>query len=178
VKANAGTSVRVVSNRQKGDGIYRYRALKVAVDGPSGFRTYEILTDPHYNLGGGSYTDVWRDIPEPESVQQAIYDAVRAKRGSGRSTKRNGPRRSSRARPATRARRSAATRRRTRRNASKITHGFRKGDRVQSHPATDAWMMGDRYGDVSSVTATKVRVKMDRSGRIRTFAPHNVLPAD
>lgn len=92
VKANAGTSVRVTSNRQKGEGIYRYRALKVVVDGPSGFRTYEILTDPYYNMGGGSYTDVWRDIPEPESVQQAIYDAVRAKR-SGRRTKANGRKR-------------------------------------------------------------------------------------
>lgn len=41
-----------------------------------------------------------------------------------------------------------------------------KGDRVQLHPATDAWMQGDRYGTVDKVTASgKLVVVMDKSGR-------------
>jgi len=43
--------------------------------------------------------------------------------------------------------------------------------RAQSHPATDAWIFGDRFGDVATAGRTKIRVKMDRSGRVRTFHP-------
>jgi hypothetical protein len=39
------------------------------------------------------------------------------------------------------------------------------GKRVELHPATDAWMMGDRYGEVVKVGTKYVHVKMDRSGR-------------
>ena len=41
------------------------------------------------------------------------------------------------------------------------------GQRVELHPATDAWMMGDRYGEVVKITRQYVHVKMDRSGKIR-----------
>lgn len=45
------------------------------------------------------------------------------------------------------------------------------GDRVELHPATDAWMMGDRYGDVVKVGAKLVHVRMDRSGKVRKLTP-------
>lgn len=84
VKANA--SVRVTGNRLTGRGTYAYRVLTVKV----GDHTYTVTTDPYYNIGGGHYTDVW-SLPESPTTQQAIYDAIRSKRG-GRSTKRNAPR--------------------------------------------------------------------------------------
>ena len=40
------------------------------------------------------------------------------------------------------------------------------GDRVEIHPARDAWMQGDRYGTVEYVGRTVVKVRMDRSGRL------------
>lgn len=56
------------------------------------------------------------------------------------------------------------------------------GDRVQLHPATDEWMMGDRYGLVvghawsieSPGTVAAVKVKLDKSGRVRRFHPDNI----
>ena len=56
------------------------------------------------------------------------------------------------------------------------TADFRKDQRVQLHPATDRWMMGDRFGAVAKVGRVKVHVKLDRSGRTIAFAPENVLP--
>lgn len=50
----------------------------------------------------------------------------------------------------------------------------RSGVRVQTHPATDAWMMGDRYGEIVKVGRTKIHVKMDRSGRTLRFSPENI----
>lgn len=41
------------------------------------------------------------------------------------------------------------------------------GQRVELHPATDAWMMGDRYGEVVKIGRTYIHVKMDRSGKVR-----------
>ena len=55
-----------------------------------------------------------------------------------------------------------------------------KGTRVQLHPATDAWMQGDRFGEVVGYghkreyvaidgqhhEARPVRIKMDISGRV------------
>ncbi|MFG3718222.1 hypothetical protein ACGF8D_10535 [Streptomyces massasporeus] len=46
--------------------------------------------------------------------------------------------------------------------------------RVQAHPATDAWMAGDRYGVVARVGRELIHVKMDRSGRVRKFRPDDV----
>ena len=52
---------------------------------------------------------------------------------------------------------------------------FRVGDRVELHPATDAWMMGDRYGVVVKVGRSLYHVRMDRSGRTRKVSPDNLL---
>lgn len=50
--------------------------------------------------------------------------------------------------------------------------GFHVGHRVELHPGTDAWMRGDRYGEVIGFARSKrggevdlARVKMDTSGR-------------
>lgn len=56
-----------------------------------------------------------------------------------------------------------------------LINGVNRGDRVQAHPATDAWMRGDRYGAVESVGRKRVHVRMDRSGRILRFAPENLV---
>lgn len=52
---------------------------------------------------------------------------------------------------------------------------FQVGRRVQLHPATDRWMMGDRYGEIVKVTSRTVHVKMDRSGKTIKFAATNIL---
>ncbi len=46
---------------------------------------------------------------------------------------------------------------------------YRIGERVQAHPATDAWMMGDRYGEVVKIGKAYVHVKMDKSRKVRLF---------
>lgn len=48
---------------------------------------------------------------------------------------------------------------------------FDEGQRVQLSPATDAWMMGDMYGQIIKVGRRLVHVRMDRSGRVRRLAP-------
>lgn len=53
---------------------------------------------------------------------------------------------------------------------------FTTGDRVESHPATNAWIFGDRFGEVAKVGRKYVHVKMDRSGRTLKFLPENLLP--
>jgi hypothetical protein len=52
--------------------------------------------------------------------------------------------------------------------------GWYVGQRVSMHPATDAFMMGDRYGNVVKVGKTKIHVKMDRSGKTRLVLPKNL----
>jgi hypothetical protein len=50
---------------------------------------------------------------------------------------------------------------------------FEGGSRVECHPACDAWMQGDRYGEVIAQVEgeeSMVCVKMD-SGRILNFPP-------
>jgi hypothetical protein len=54
---------------------------------------------------------------------------------------------------------------------------FKEGDRVEAHPATDSWMMGDRYGTVIIVGRKQIHVRMDLSRRTVRFAPDNLLPA-
>lgn len=51
------------------------------------------------------------------------------------------------------------------------------GARVQLHPATDAWMRGDRYGEISSVGRTRVAVRMERSGLTRSMLVDDLLEA-
>ncbi len=53
---------------------------------------------------------------------------------------------------------------------------FTKGDRVELHPGTDAWMMGDRYGNVVYIGRKHIHVLMDRSNKIRKLHPSNVMP--
>lgn len=48
------------------------------------------------------------------------------------------------------------------------------GDRVELHPATDAWMSGDRYGEVTKIGRKYLHVAMDRSGRSRKVRPENI----
>ena len=43
--------------------------------------------------------------------------------------------------------------------------GTRVGTRVQLHPGTDRWMMGDRYGEIVKDTGAKVMVHLDKSGK-------------
>jgi len=52
------------------------------------------------------------------------------------------------------------------------------GQRVQLHPATDAWMRGERYGTVVTLGRTLVHVRMDVSGRTLTFPPGLLIPVD
>jgi hypothetical protein len=64
----------------------------------------------------------------------------------------------------------------------------RVGQRAELHPGTDAWMRGDRYGDIMSVSARTrsfidprdprnghtFRIKMDRSGRVLRVSEGNI----
>jgi hypothetical protein len=51
-------------------------------------------------------------------------------------------------------------------------------DRIELHPATDRWMMGDRYGSVVGEFVRRgrrfFRVRMDRSGKTVTVSESNV----
>ena len=58
---------------------------------------------------------------------------------------------------------------------SLLLANFPKGKRVQMHPATDAWMQGDRHGEVVRTGKFYVHVKMDLSGKIRKVAPENLM---
>jgi hypothetical protein len=49
------------------------------------------------------------------------------------------------------------------------------GDRVELHPATDAWMAGDRFGTVEKIGRFYLHIKMDRSGRVRRVVPENMM---
>ncbi len=48
---------------------------------------------------------------------------------------------------------------------------FSHGDRVQLSPATNAWMMGDRYGHIVKIGRKYLHVGMDRSGRTLKVSP-------
>jgi hypothetical protein len=51
------------------------------------------------------------------------------------------------------------------------------GDRVQMHPATNAWMRGDRFGEVVAINTRRgtVRVLLWKSERKIVFRPINIL---
>ena len=65
---------------------------------------------------------------------------------------------------------------------------YRIGMRAELHPATDAWMQGDRYGDIVSVSKRArsfldpydprnghtFRIHMDRSGRTLRVSERNI----
>lgn len=54
---------------------------------------------------------------------------------------------------------------------------FQLGQHVELHPATDRWMMGDRYGTIIRVSLIfdRVTLRMDKSGRKLSFRPANIL---
>jgi hypothetical protein len=52
---------------------------------------------------------------------------------------------------------------------------FSVGDRIQLHPATDAWMRGDRFGQIRKVGRKFYHVAMDVSGRVLRVPPCNIL---
>lgn len=63
------------------------------------------------------------------------------------------------------------------------THDFTGPDkygistqRVELHPATDRWMMGDRYGSVVNVGRLIVQVKLDKSRKTLPFRPTELRP--
>jgi len=55
-------------------------------------------------------------------------------------------------------------------------YGTLPGDRVELHPATDAWMRGDRYGTVESVGPhwSYLWVRLDKSGKRRKVMARDV----
>ena len=56
---------------------------------------------------------------------------------------------------------------------------FKPGHRIELHPATDGWMMGDRFGVVTRViNDATVKVLLDRSGDEIRFLSINVMHAD
>jgi hypothetical protein len=45
------------------------------------------------------------------------------------------------------------------------------GKRVELHPATDAWMQGDRFGEVvDRMSNGNFKIRMDKSKKIRTVS--------
>jgi hypothetical protein len=52
---------------------------------------------------------------------------------------------------------------------------FRPGDRVELHPGTDRWLMGDRFGIVERIGREHVHVALDKSGRVIAFHPLNLI---
>jgi hypothetical protein len=56
-----------------------------------------------------------------------------------------------------------------------VPQDFSIGDRIQLHPATDAWMRGDRFGQIHKVTQKFYYVSMDVSGRVLRVPPCNIL---
>lgn len=69
---------------------------------------------------------------------------------------------------------------------------MKKGDRVELHPVTDRWMMGDRYGVVVEVKKVlrkgsarqcaersyKYKVKFDKSGEEHWYYERNLRLVD
>lgn len=51
---------------------------------------------------------------------------------------------------------------------------FTAGTRIELHPATDRWMMGDRFGTVRRVGRKLLHVAMDRSGKTIRVSPDNI----
>ena len=56
---------------------------------------------------------------------------------------------------------------------------MRIGERVELHLGCDAWMRGDRFGEIVAVierkgVVTSLRVRMDRSGRVISLDPSRV----
>lgn len=59
----------------------------------------------------------------------------------------------------------------------KTLGGFAKGDRVGTHPGTDAWMQGHRWGIVRKIGRKLVHVAMD-TGVVLKLSPRNLINAE
>lgn len=53
---------------------------------------------------------------------------------------------------------------------------FDIGQRVELHPGTDAWMMGDRFAQVVKIGRKYITVECFRSGKERRVPPSLLLP--
>lgn len=53
-------------------------------------------------------------------------------------------------------------------------YAVKVGDRVELHPATDAWASGDRFGTVERLGNGAAFVRMDRSGKVRRVSSVNI----
>jgi hypothetical protein len=51
---------------------------------------------------------------------------------------------------------------------------FKKGDRIEMHPATDLWMRGARYGEIIQVGRKNLKVKLDYLRRAIAVSPRNI----
>ena len=61
----------------------------------------------------------------------------------------------------------------TEKEQAEILRQYLLGRRVELHPATDAWMMGDRYGTIVKVNKSNVSIKMEKSGRTLKVTENN-----
>lgn len=52
---------------------------------------------------------------------------------------------------------------------------FVPGTRIELHPGTDQWIMGDRFGEITYIGRSYLHVKMDRSGRTLKVPPEHVM---
>ncbi len=50
---------------------------------------------------------------------------------------------------------------------------FQKGQRIQLHPATDQWMQGQRYAEVTKVGRKVITIKTD-AGHVYRVPPEHV----
>lgn len=55
-----------------------------------------------------------------------------------------------------------------------LLSSFKVGERVELHPATDAWMAGDRYGEIEEIGRFYLHVRMDRSKLLRKLTPDKI----
>lgn len=51
---------------------------------------------------------------------------------------------------------------------------FKVGDRIELHPATDLWMRGAQFGDVTKIGRKLLTVKMDKLTRPIKVHPGNI----
>ena len=56
------------------------------------------------------------------------------------------------------------------------TADFKKGQRIELHPATDLWMRGARFGTVTHVGKARVNVKLDKLPCVIYAQPRNLIP--
>jgi hypothetical protein len=48
------------------------------------------------------------------------------------------------------------------------------GQRVQLHPGSYRWVLGNRYGEVIKVNRTNIEVRLDKSGTVAKLHPSQI----